>query len=49
MSKKKKEGKMEQVLKTQITCHNCKYEWESSTKMEKVTCPNCGIKTNVDN
>ncbi len=29
----------------EIKCQKCGYEWDTSSKMDKVTCPNCGYKT----
>jgi len=28
-----------------IKCSNCNYEWDTTSKLKKVTCPNCGNKT----
>ncbi len=28
-----------------IKCHNCGYEWDTSSEMNMVTCPSCGYKT----
>jgi len=27
-----------------IKCPNCKYEWETKSKLDYVTCPNCQLK-----
>lgn len=36
-------------MKTKIKCTNCKYEWETKSKMMFITCPNCGRKTKNSN
>lgn len=28
-----------------VKCQKCGYEWETTSKMSKVTCPSCGYKT----
>jgi len=28
-------------------CTNCKYEWESNSKLLKVSCPSCGNKVKI--
>ena len=28
-------------------CTKCKYEWESNSKMFKVSCPSCGDKVKI--
>jgi hypothetical protein len=33
---------------SEVTCHNCKYEWDYSGDMVKATCPSCNAKTPVD-
>lgn len=30
---------------TQVRCHSCGYKWDTTSDMETVTCPNCGLKT----
>ncbi len=32
-----------------IRCHKCKYKWDYKGKLKKVTCPNCGVKTDNKN
>ena len=27
-----------------IKCPNCKYEWETNSKLDFITCPNCQRK-----
>jgi len=31
----------------QAKCPNCKYEWNSFSKMFKVSCPSCGNKVKI--
>lgn len=28
-------------------CLNCSYEWETESKMVKVSCPSCGSKVKI--
>lgn len=28
-----------------VTCHKCKYEWDTDSKLAYVTCPSCRVKT----
>jgi len=36
----------EQIMKT-IKCQKCGYEWETNSKMIKVSCPSCGNKVKI--
>ena len=31
-----------------IKCPSCKYEWETNSKLNMVTCPSCQLKVKVD-
>ncbi len=35
------------IVMRRVTCQSCSYGWDSITKLETVTCPNCGKKTPV--
>jgi len=30
-----------------VKCTGCEYEWDTKTNLERVTCPNCGVKVKV--
>jgi hypothetical protein len=32
---------------TEVTCHNCDYEWDYSGSLKLATCSSCGLKTPV--
>jgi len=27
-----------------VKCKKCNYEWNTNSKLARVTCPNCGLK-----
>lgn len=29
----------------EVKCQRCKYTWDTQSKLDLVTCPNCGFKT----
>jgi len=31
-----------------IKCPNCKYEWETKSKLIFVTCPSCQLKVKIE-
>jgi len=31
-------------MKIKLKCLKCEYEWETTSRLEKVTCPSCGLK-----
>lgn len=33
-------------MKQQVKCPNCKYKWETKSKLDSITCPNCQKKFN---
>lgn len=36
------------MTKKQMKCGSCDYEWETKSKLDKVTCPNCLNKVTVE-
>jgi DNA-directed RNA polymerase subunit RPC12/RpoP len=35
-------------MKMKIKCPNCKYEWNTKSKLDSITCPNCMKKFKKD-
>jgi len=35
----------DEAKKEQIQCEHCQYTWQTNSKLQQVTCPNCGKKT----
>lgn len=35
-------------MKQKIKCPNCKYEWNTNSKLDAITCPNCQKKFKKD-
>ena len=35
------------IIMIKATCENCKYSWETSSEMVKVSCPSCGAKVKI--
>jgi DNA-directed RNA polymerase subunit RPC12/RpoP len=31
----------------EIKCSHCGYEWETKSKLENITCPNCQLKVKM--
>ena len=31
-----------------IKCHHCFYSWKTNSRMEFVSCPNCGFKVRIE-
>jgi len=34
------------MKKEEVKCPHCKYEWETTSKLDNTTCPNCQLKFN---
>lgn len=35
------------LIMVKAKCTNCEYEWNSTSKMFKVSCPSCGNKVKI--
>ena len=33
------------IIMDKLKCHKCGYEWETNSRMIRVSCPSCQIKT----